>query len=123
MSNTALSQLPVINARPLIHGTEERYEVAMQIRHACQESGFFYIAGHGVDESLQQRLEAVSQQFFAQDQDTKMRIAMAKGGRAWRGYFPVGGELTAGRPDIKEGLYFGTELSEDHPLVKSGKPM
>ena len=39
-----------------------------------------------------------------------MRSAMALGGRAWRGYFPLGGELTSGRPDWKEGLYLGSEL-------------
>jgi polar amino acid transport system ATP-binding protein len=26
------------------------------------------------------------------------------GGRAWRGYFPLNGELTSGIPDDKEGL-------------------
>ena len=51
--------------------------------------------------------------FFAQDEATKMRWRMALGGRAWRGYFPLGGELTSGRPDWKEGLYLGTELPED----------
>ncbi|MFI7700051.1 2OG-Fe(II) oxygenase family protein [Nonomuraea sp. NPDC049480] len=25
------------------------------------------------------------------------------------GFFPVGGELTSGRPDLKEGIYFGAE--------------
>jgi len=35
---------------------------------------------------------------------------MPKGGRAWRGWFPLGGELTSGQPDMKEGLYFGEEL-------------
>ncbi len=35
-----------------------------------------------------------------------MRIAMARSGRAWRGYAPVGGELTSGRPVLKEGLSF-----------------
>ena len=44
-----------------------------------------------------------------------MRIRMALGGRAWRGYFPVGGELTSGKPDQKEGLYFGAELADDDP--------
>jgi hypothetical protein len=28
----------------------------------------------------------------------KMKIAMKYGGRAWRGYFPVGNELTSGKP-------------------------
>ncbi len=48
---------------------------------------------------------------------------MSKGGRAWRGYFPVGDELTSGKPDLKEGLYFGSELHEQHPKVKAKIPM
>ena len=48
---------------------------------------------------------------------------MARGGRAWRGFFPVGGELTSGRPDLKEGLYFGAELAEDDPRVRAGLPL
>ena len=48
---------------------------------------------------------------------------MARGGRAWRGYFPVGGELTSGRPDQKEGLYFGAELPADDPRVRAGLPL
>src|ERR1051326_2453185 len=104
MPTTDLSQVPVIDIGPLVAGLEERHLVAAQIREACEESGFFYVVGHGVEEALQQRLEALSRQFFAQDEATKMRIGMARGGRAWRGYFPIGGELTSGRPDIKEGI-------------------
>jgi isopenicillin N synthase-like dioxygenase len=48
---------------------------------------------------------------------------MSGGGRAWRGYFPVGGELTSGRPDLKEGVYFGEELNEDDPRVRAGLPL
>jgi hypothetical protein len=61
------------------------------------------------------RLEGLSHQFFALDETTKMQWRMALGGRAWRGYFPLGGELTSGRPDWKEGLYLGTELPASHP--------
>ena len=48
---------------------------------------------------------------------------MERGGRAWRGYFPVGGELTSGQPDLKEGLYFGAELPDDDPRVLAGLPL
>jgi isopenicillin N synthase-like dioxygenase len=48
---------------------------------------------------------------------------MARGGRAWRGWFPVGGELTSGRPDRKEGIYFGAELPADDARVRAGRPL
>ena len=48
---------------------------------------------------------------------------MPHGGRAWRGWFPVGGELTSGVPDRKEGIYFGAELGTDDPRVRAGVPL
>jgi isopenicillin N synthase-like dioxygenase len=97
--------------------------VAKQLHQACTESGFFYVVGHGVDEDLIARLEKLSRQFFALSKPEKMRISMAQGGRAWRGYFAVGDELTSGKPDRKEGIYFGTELADDHPAVSAHTPM
>ncbi len=123
MAPEAHSEIPVIDINPLVSGVGDRQEVAARIGQACRDFGFFYIVGHGVDENLQQRLEALSRQFFAQDLDTKLKIRMSRGGRAWRGYFPVGAELTSGKPDLKEGIYFGAELKEDHPLVKAGTPL
>ncbi len=48
---------------------------------------------------------------------------MALAGRAWRGWFPVGGELTSGVPDHKEGLYLGRDLPADDPRVRAGRPL
>jgi isopenicillin N synthase-like dioxygenase len=39
------------------------------------------------------------------------------------GYFPLGGELTSGKPDRKQGLYFGEDLSGDDPRVAAGVPL
>src|SRR5689334_16662283 len=102
--------IPVINIRALLSKTEDHHQVAAAIGNACRDYGFFYIVAHGIDEDLQRRLEEASRQFFAQDLETKLGISMSRGGRAWRGYFPVRGELTSGRPDLKEGVYFGAEL-------------
>jgi isopenicillin N synthase-like dioxygenase len=116
-------QIPVINIRELGEGTDGRHDVARQIAAACRDFGFFYIVEHGVDQLLLERLENISRQFFALDLETKLEIAMTRGGRAWRGYFPLGKELTSGSPDMKEGIYFGAELGSDHPLVRAGTPL
>lgn len=115
--NGYVSELPVIDIAPLMLGTDDRDEVAARIGAACRDSGFFYITGHGVSHDLVDRLDAASRAFFALPEAVKDEIAMERGGRAWRGFFPVGGELTSGRPDLKEGLYFGAELPpSDLPL-------
>ena len=116
-------QLPVVDVGPLVTGDDDRAGVAAEIERACRHNGFFYITGHGVDEGLQRQLEESSRRFFAQDRETKMEIAMEHGGRAWRGYFPVGAELTSGKADVKEGIYFGAELPADHPRVQDGTPL
>jgi isopenicillin N synthase-like dioxygenase len=61
--------------------------------------------------------------FFALPLEQKLAIAMVNGGPAWRGYFPVDGELTSGRPDRKEGIYFGTELGPNDARVQAGVPL
>lgn len=118
-------ELPVVDIAPLVQdrGPAERDAVARALAAACRESGFFYAVGHGVAPELLTRLFAGSRRFFALPEPAKLEIAMARGGRAWRGYFPVGGELTSGRPDLKEGLYFGEELGPEHPRVRAGLPL
>ncbi len=87
-------------------------DVAARIGDACQDSGFFYVSGHGVPAELVKRLDTAARRFFELPGEVKDEISMERGGRAWRGFFPVGGELTSGRPDQKEGIYFGAEEPE-----------
>jgi len=117
--------LPVIDVGPLIGraSVAARADVAGQIQAACRERGFFYVTGHGVPAGLLEQLADASAEFFALPLADKLEIAMERGGRAWRGYFPVGAELTSGRPDRKEGLYFGAELPDDDPRVRAGIPL
>src|SRR5262245_53988185 len=123
LKEVGYSTIPIIDIGPLVGGREDSCAVADEIGQACRGCGFFYVVGHGVGEDLQRRLEHHSRRFFAQELEAKMEIRMARGGRAWRGYFPVGGELTSGRPDQKEGLYFGAELASDDPRVRAGTPL
>src|SRR5579871_5176501 len=117
------SHIPVIDVSELVARGPSMRAVAVALGAACRESGFFYVVGHGVDAALQERLRELSRQFFTLDVNKKMAIRMALGGRAWRGYFRVGDELTSGKPDQKEGLYFGAELPADDPRVLAGTPL
>lgn len=117
--------LPVIDMAPLFEAGDEagHARVAGKVARACRAHGFFYLVGHRIGPDVLAALEDESRRFFALPLEAKLSIAMARGGRAWRGYFPVGGELTSGRPDLKEGLYLGTELGADDPRVRAGMPM
>ena len=120
--------LPLVDVAPLlqppsVERASARRDVARALDHACRRVGFVRITGHGVPAGLRIRLTAAARAFFALSDDAKAEVAMARGGSAWRGWFPVGDELTSGRPDGKEGLYFGEERGADDPLVRAGTPL
>ncbi|MGJ3647628.1 isopenicillin N synthase family dioxygenase [Sphingomonas sp. GlSt437] len=114
--------LPVIDLSRLLAG-EDDAATAAAIDRAARDTGFFYLAGHGIPLALFDDVEQVARRFFALPEADKAAIAMARGGRAWRGWFPLGGELTSGRPDGKEGLYLGEELGPDDPRVAARWPL
>lgn len=114
--------LPLVDIAPLLDRSDVT-GVARQLDQACRRFGFVRITGHGVPDELRGRLTTLAATFFALPEARKAEIEMARGGSAWRGWFPVGGELTSGVPDGKEGIYFGEELAPDHPGVVAGRPL
>jgi isopenicillin N synthase-like dioxygenase len=121
--------VPEIDIASLVGGDDENSTAAAlgataaEIDAACRDHGFFYVVGHGVDPALSTRLDELSRRFFSLPEGDKAEIAMGQAGRSWRGWFPLGGELTSGVPDEKEGLYFGAELGPDDKRVRSETPL
>ena len=121
-----MNSIPVLKLGPLLSPNPDTglLEVLVQsMREALTTVGFFYVSHHGISESLQEEILDDAARFFALPMAEKMKMAMPKAGLSWRGYFPPGGELTSGRPDQKEGIYFGQELMPDHPSVRAGIPL
>ncbi len=120
-----MTALPIIDMAPLMarSGAAARVAIAREIEAACRDTGFFYVRGHGVSQAVVDDLDVASRRFFALPREAKQAIAMERGGRAWRGWFPLEGELTSGRPDQKEGLYLGIDLPADHPRVRAQWPL
>jgi len=117
-----VEEIPVVDVGDALGGGDP-LPPARAIDAACRRHGFFVVTGHGVDAELLARLDATARAFFARPPQDKARIAMPLAGRAWRGWFPPGGELTSGAPDGKEGIYFGREDPPDHPRVVAGTPL
>ncbi|HKY15382.1 MAG TPA: 2-oxoglutarate and iron-dependent oxygenase domain-containing protein [Microthrixaceae bacterium] len=107
-----MRDVPVIDLSDLAAASAT---VAAELDRACRELGFFVIVGHGVEGI--DRLDALAREFFALGEEEKDEVSMARGGRAWRGWFPLGGELTSGVADQKEGYYFGAEGPSDGRLL------
>jgi isopenicillin N synthase-like dioxygenase len=108
---------------PLVTGLGDVDAVAREIDEACRSLGFFRIVGHGIDTERFAELDRAARAFFELPDSVKAEVAMPLAGPAWRGWFPVGGEVTSGRPDRKEGLYSGVEHGSDHPRVADGTPL
>ena len=113
--------IPVIDISHLLDKSaseDSKASVVAAIGRACRDVGFFYITETGVPITLTDRIENASRKFFSKPVAEKRAIEMKLGGKSWRGYFAVGDELTSGRPDQKEGIYFGTEghANDTRPL-------
>jgi isopenicillin N synthase-like dioxygenase len=117
--------IPIISLKECSKPGDRRWaEVASQVHEACKHAGFFSIQDYPIRPGLEESFDAAAREFFQLPLEEKNQISMTTGGRAWRGYFPVGGEFTSGKPDIKEGIYFGEELPDDHEKVAvQKKPM
>jgi isopenicillin N synthase-like dioxygenase len=118
-----VDELPIIDVGPLVTGAGDVPAVAAALDAACREHGFFYVVGHGVPEALQAALEEQARALFALPDAAKQRVAMEHGGIAWRGWFPLEGELTSGQADRKEGYYLGAELGADDARVRAATPL
>ena len=118
-----MRHLPVIDISALRTSGADSSNVVRQLDDACRLDGFFIVTNHGIEAQLASDLESLSRTFFDLPESEKSLIAMELAGTAWRGWFPLGGEVTSGIPDQKEGLYFGTELNPSDPRVRDGWPL
>lgn len=118
-----MRHLPVIDVSALRIAGADASSIARKLDDACRLDGFFIITNHGIDSHIAKDLEELSRTFFSLPESEKSLIAMEHAGTAWRGWFPLGGEVTSGIPDQKEGLYFGTELDPGDPRVRDGWPL
>lgn len=116
----AVRELPVVDLSG-IDPVAGAVGAAAQIRRACCDTGFFYIAGHGLPPGLIDGQLAWARRFFALPPDIKAALHMAQS-RSFAGYEPMAEQrLDADSPpDLKEGFYYTAERPPDDPYVVAG---
>ena len=106
---------------------EAQKKAAWDIHKACRETGFFYIAGHGLPRTLIEDQFSWAKRFFDLPMDEKLAIDLKKSKSA-AGYAPIArqaldsqdAKAKASPPDLKESFYFAEELPDDHPFAAAG---
>ncbi|KAJ3538393.1 hypothetical protein NMY22_g5181 [Coprinellus aureogranulatus] len=101
---------------------EKRSALAIEIRDACVNVGFFYaraeVKNHGIaEEKIEKTIEA-ARQFFALPEEIKMTLDIHKSSN-YKGYTALLGENTdvTGNGDLHEGFDIGFEPSPGSPNI------
>jgi len=115
------STIPVIDVSGAITG-DGIEGVASSIYTAATTHGFFYISGHGIDQTLIDQAFAVSKAFFAQPTEIKASVSVDTYQRGWmaEGMSHLPGAKTH---DLKEVFFWGTQTTPNDPDVQDGKPL
>ena len=83
------ARIPVLEIGPYLEGAPGALEAAAgQLRVALEEIGFFYLAGHGVPQSLLDRIFAETKRFHALPLEEKLKLRL---NRSNNGYMPLRG--------------------------------
>src|SRR3954453_16910108 len=124
----AAAKIPVIDFGPYFAGEPGALErVAAETRHACDNIGFFYAAGHGVPEELIDRAFAASRRFHALPVQRKLELRLNENNI---GYLPINASVQgastvhkATRPNQNESFFISHDRGPDHPDVIAGTPL
>ena len=117
------TSVPVIDLSGAVPGSlPAREQVAWEIHKASRETGFFYVAHHGIPAALVDAQFDSARAFFELPLADKLALHMKRSPAA-AGYEPVGAQTLDSQdpdsekapPDLKEGFYCGMELPADHP--------
>src|SRR3954451_14640867 len=124
----AAAKIPVIDFGPYFAGEPGALErLAAETRHACENIGFFYAAGHGVPEQLIDRAFAASRRFHALPLEQKLELRLNENNI---GYLPINASVQgastvhkATRPNQNESFFVSHDRGPDHPDVIAGKSL
>ncbi|KAJ5297040.1 oligo-1-6-glucosidase [Penicillium atrosanguineum] len=110
---------PVIDFGPYYGSdTEAKKNLVQEVRHACEQFGFFQLVNHAIPSDLQGQVLEQSKDLFELPLETKQKYDKEVEGYQ-RGYECLRSQNFEKRTmgDLKEGYYLGKNLPSDDPFV------
>jgi isopenicillin N synthase-like dioxygenase len=72
-------EIPLIDISGIFGDLEARKLLAAKVKHAAENTGFFYIQNHGIPETVIKGARTAAKEFFAQPEEKKMLVSKHKG--------------------------------------------
>ena len=107
-SSNPTFKLPILDLQ-LLDSAATKAAFLQNLQDLARNTGFFYLIGHGISAERIHEIEALSRQFFAQDQAQKDALSMTNSPH-FRGYSRVNEEHTRNQPDFREQIDIGADL-------------
>ncbi len=107
--------IPIVDISAFKNGSaDQKKRIADEIIKTAENSGFFYISGHGIPQKLTDQAFASSKRFFALDQAQKTEVSVNTEQRGWmaQGLATLEGSKSY---DAKEIFFWGWEIDADDP--------
>ncbi|MEM9198705.1 MAG: 2-oxoglutarate and iron-dependent oxygenase domain-containing protein [Pseudomonadota bacterium] len=115
--------VPILDWQRFASGADRAGFVA-DLGHACRQTGFFLITGHGIDPALIAQVFAEADRFFDLSLAQKQRLDITRSphNRGWSGEGTETLDEGSGQMDRKEAFNIGLDLAPDDPRILSGEP-
>ncbi|KAJ9607081.1 hypothetical protein H2200_008153 [Cladophialophora chaetospira] len=78
-------EIPLIDLSPIYGDLDARKGLSQKIKHAAENTGFFYIQNHGISEAAVDGARNAAKAFFAQPEEKKLLVSKHKG-KWYNGY-------------------------------------
>ncbi len=119
-------EIPIIDVADALSGDAAAVAAcAAQLRHAYEDIGFWFLAGHRVPQALVDRVFAETARFHAQPLVEKLKLKINEHNI---GYLPMKAATTRhsdvstnNRPNLNEAYFVKRDLPLDHPDVRANK--
>ena len=124
-NNSSFQEIPIIDIFSLLGVNDNPKSVRKtrkEIEDACKNIGFFYVKNHQIPQNHLDAVISVMEEFFNLPQEEKMKIHIGKSA-IFRGYTPLGKELTNAKYDWHECVDFGLDLHPNHPSLIKGEQL